>query len=75
MLNRVSGSLSDAASGTATNTNVTTAAAAITTKEKPAAVKPLAPPVPAKSYCFQCGDKSHTSRQCKHTGELMCGFM
>ena len=47
-----------------------TAAAAV--KDKPTVVKPQAPPVPTPSYCFRCGDESHTSKQCKHQGELKC---
>ena len=42
------------------------------TKEKAPTTAPKAPPVPTQSYCFLCGDKSHTSKMCTKTGELRC---
>ena len=47
--------------------------AAAATKFKAPAIPPKDPPkVPTPSYCFRCGETDHTSRACKHTGDLRC---
>ena len=44
---------------------------AAATKDKGPAIPPKDPPkAPPPSYCFRCGESDHTSRACKHMGDL-----
>ena len=46
---------------------------AAATKDKVPALPQKDPAkVPTPSYCFRCGETDHTSRTCKHTGDLQC---
>ena len=47
--------------------------AAAATKDKATPVTLKDPPkVPTPSYCFRCGESDHTSKSCKHQGDLRC---